>query len=202
MVEICRNKNLEVEQGDVLAYLETCPSEEFGGIFSAQVIEHLTVSQVNQWLASALRVLKPGGILIFESVNTASPYAFFNHYTRDPTHQAPLHPETYRFLAELHVTPGVRILIIREDGTVMSPRSSDQNGTAADDQDVSFIHPVTLKENLLKDALDIWQLSRTESFAVKSFSSEGKTWWPASNPCNPIGPAPGLVGSSRKRISK
>ena len=90
--------------------------------------------------------------------------------------------DLYRFLEGLHVTPGAKILLIREDGTVMSPRPSIRDGTTPDDQDVSFIHPATLEENFLKDALFLWQNSKTESFAVKSFTSEGKTWWAGFKP--------------------
>jgi hypothetical protein len=85
--------------------------------------------------------------------------------------------DLYRFLAGLHVTPGSRVLLIREDGTVMSPRNADLKSNAEHPENVSFIRPANFKESLLRDAIDLWDRSRTELFAIKSFSSEGKTWW-------------------------
>jgi hypothetical protein len=90
--------------------------------------------------------------------------------------------DLYRFLAGLHVTPGSRVLIIREDGTVMSPRNADLNSNAEHPEYVSFIRPANLKEGLLRDAVGLWDRSKKESFAVKSFSSEGKTWWAGFKP--------------------
>ncbi len=101
MIEICREKKLDVIQVDALSYLASCSPQHFGGIFAAQMVEHLPVHQVSQWLKSVYRALKPGGVIVFESVNTASPHAVFNHYYRDPTHQQPIHPETYRFMTEI-----------------------------------------------------------------------------------------------------
>ena len=37
-----------------------------------------------------------------ETPNTASLYVMANTYYRDPTHQRPVHPETYEFLARAH----------------------------------------------------------------------------------------------------
>ena len=90
--------------------------------------------------------------------------------------------DLYRFLAGLRVTPGLRVLLIRDDGTVMSPRSADLNRNTEHPADVSFIRRANLKEGLLRDAVDLWDRSRTESFAVKSFSSDGKTWWAGFKP--------------------
>jgi len=90
--------------------------------------------------------------------------------------------DLYRFLAGLHVTPGSRVLLIRDDGAVMSPRSADLSRNAEHAADVSFIRPANLKEGLLRDTVDLWNRSRTESFAVKSFTSEGKTWWAGFKP--------------------
>ncbi len=101
MIQICREKGLDVGSDDGLHYLQSCEPGTVGGIFSGQVIEHIPAVAIHQWLQSAFRALKPGGVLVFETVNTASPYALINHYYKDPTHRQPLHPDTYRFFTEI-----------------------------------------------------------------------------------------------------
>jgi hypothetical protein len=85
--------------------------------------------------------------------------------------------DLYRFLSGLHVTPGSHVLLIRNDGTVMSPRDADQNRNAAYAGDVSFIPSSDLKDGLLKDTMTVWGKNRTQASAARAFSSEGKTWW-------------------------
>ena len=93
--------------------------------------------------------------------------------------------DLYRFLSGLHITPGSRVLLIRKDGTVMAPGKASQNQDVADAENVSFISPANLKEGLMKDAIGVWERSRTESFTVNAFSSEGKTWWAGFQPLQP-----------------
>ncbi|MBN1878948.1 class I SAM-dependent methyltransferase [bacterium] len=101
MVEICKNKGLEVVCSETLQYLKACDPNTLGGIFAGQVIEHLPARLIHQWLQEAFKSLKPGGVLILETINAASPYALLNHYYKDPTHHPPIHPETYKFFVEI-----------------------------------------------------------------------------------------------------
>jgi len=101
MIEICRTKGLEIFHADALGYLRSCSNEKFNGVFAAQVVEHLPSAELKSLFTEVYRVLKPGGIFLFETINTASPAAFFANYYRDPTHCRPIHPETYRFFTEI-----------------------------------------------------------------------------------------------------
>lgn len=101
MVEICRQKNLDVTRQDALNALESYEPGSLGGIFAGQLIEHIPSEKVLRWLAAAHNALKPGGVLVFETVNTSSLFALVSHYFKDPTHQLPRHPDTYKFLTEI-----------------------------------------------------------------------------------------------------
>ena len=61
--------------------------------------EHLPPPVVQALLGEAHRALRPGGLLLLETVNAASAFAFLEVFIRDLTHERPLHPETLRFLA-------------------------------------------------------------------------------------------------------
>ncbi|HPQ40997.1 MAG TPA: class I SAM-dependent methyltransferase [bacterium] len=101
MVAICRQKDLSVVQGDGVRGLEALPENSLGGVFAAQVVEHLSTAELNRWLVAAHRALKPGGRLLYETINTASMYALVTHFFKDPTHTMPRHPDTYGFLTRI-----------------------------------------------------------------------------------------------------
>lgn len=98
MVEICRQKKLDVTRRDAMEALAQYGSEQLGGIFAGQLIEHIASDSVLPWLLAAYKALKPGGMLVYETINTASLYALVTHYFKDPTHHLPRHPDTYRYL--------------------------------------------------------------------------------------------------------
>ena len=98
MVELCRARGLEVVQGDALAHLEQLDDGALGGLFAAQVVEHLEPSRLLAFIDAAHRKLRPGAPLALETINVASWSAFFRSYVRDITHVRPVHPETLQFL--------------------------------------------------------------------------------------------------------
>ncbi len=97
-VERCRERGLEADRTDALAYLRTLPDESIGGLFSAQVVEHLEADYLMRMLGEAHRTLRPGSRVVLETINPASWTAFFSAYVRDITHRHPLHPDTLGYL--------------------------------------------------------------------------------------------------------
>jgi len=97
MVAYARGEGLAVEQADALAYLET--QSDLGGIFMAQVVEHLPPAQLFRLLELAARALRSGGLLVAETINPLSPLALRSYFA-DLTHAQPLVPETLVMLAK------------------------------------------------------------------------------------------------------
>ncbi len=100
MVAYCRERGLPAEQGDLMPFLAGQPDASVGGIFAAQVIEHLPPSVLLALLQSAYAKLQPGGVLLLETINPLCLWALASSYTLDLTHAQPVHPETAAFLAE------------------------------------------------------------------------------------------------------
>jgi glycosyltransferase involved in cell wall biosynthesis/SAM-dependent methyltransferase len=100
MVQRCREKGHDVEQGSLLAALEATPPASLGAIFSAQVVEHLDFGELRELLRLALSRLQPGGLLIAETVNPHSAAALKAFWV-DPSHVQPLFPETMLALCSL-----------------------------------------------------------------------------------------------------
>jgi O-antigen chain-terminating methyltransferase len=100
MVELCRTRGLEVEQGDALGYLARQRDGQIGGLVAIQVVGHFEPVYLTRFLETAFHKMRPGAPIILETINPACWMAFFETYIRDLTHQRPLHPETLRYLVE------------------------------------------------------------------------------------------------------
>ncbi len=98
MVELCRARGLDVSEGDVVSYLDSLPDASLGGLFAAQVVEHLQPAYLLRFLELAYHKLRPGAPLVLETLNPACWVAFFDSFIRDITHVWPLHPDTLRYL--------------------------------------------------------------------------------------------------------
>jgi SAM-dependent methyltransferase len=97
MVAYARGEGLEVEQADLVEYLERLEDGSLGGIFMGQVVEHLPPGVLVRSLELAARKLRRGGLLVAETINPLSPLAL-RHYFADLTHAQPLVPETLELL--------------------------------------------------------------------------------------------------------
>jgi O-antigen chain-terminating methyltransferase len=98
MVQLCRERGLDVERSDALSYLTTWKPGSLGGFFAAQVVEHLEPAYLLRLLDTAGEKLRPNGIIVLETINPTCWVAFFESYIRDPTHVRPLHPDTLEYL--------------------------------------------------------------------------------------------------------
>jgi SAM-dependent methyltransferase len=101
MVERCVQKGHEVKLADATEYLAGVEDGTVPGVFAAQVIEHLSSEQLNDFLALLHRKLAPGGVLVMETVNPHNPAALKAFWT-DTTHHHPLFPEVTLALCRLH----------------------------------------------------------------------------------------------------
>jgi SAM-dependent methyltransferase len=100
MVEACRSRGLQADQGDALGYLRSRPDGSLGGLIAIQVVEHLDPGYLLRFVETAFHKLRPGAPLVFETINAACWVAFFESYIRDITHRWPLHPDTLRYLVQ------------------------------------------------------------------------------------------------------
>jgi SAM-dependent methyltransferase len=98
MVAYTRGEGLEVDQADLVEYLGRIEEGTLGGIFMGQVVEHLPPATLVQALSLSARALRPGGVLIAETINPLSPIALRNYFA-DLTHAQPLVPDTLELLA-------------------------------------------------------------------------------------------------------
>ena len=100
MVAYCQEKGLDVEQSDLFTFLAAQENDSLGGVFTAQVIEHLPPPKLLELLHLSYLKLAPGGVLLAETINPMCLLALASHFTKDLSHEKPVHPDTAAFLAE------------------------------------------------------------------------------------------------------
>lgn len=97
-VEMCRLKDLKVTCADAIEFLRK--QESVGGIFAAQLIEHLTIDQVVTLCELAFEKLEEGAYVILETPNPTSLSMFTNAFYIDPSHDKPRHPLTVQYILQ------------------------------------------------------------------------------------------------------
>ena len=96
----CRARGLDVVEADGIDYLRSRAADSAGAISAIHVIEHLPFARLVELFDEAHRVLRPGGVVIFETPNPENLIVGACDFYTDPTHVRPLPPEPYRFILE------------------------------------------------------------------------------------------------------
>ncbi len=93
LVEYSRAKGLSVQQADANEYLKSLPQGSLRGVIALQLIEHMAIRELFDFITLAYARLKPGGIILLETINPESVYAlrwFYMDYTHNRPLPAPL----------------------------------------------------------------------------------------------------------------
>jgi O-antigen chain-terminating methyltransferase len=101
MVEQCQARGLETIEADVINYLQSLPENSLGAITGFHIIEHLPFKTLMRLFSETVRVLKPQGLVIFETPNPDNVLVGSNTFYLDPTHIHPLPSPTVKFMAEM-----------------------------------------------------------------------------------------------------
>jgi SAM-dependent methyltransferase len=94
----CRQRGLEVLHADALEHLATLDDNALAVISAFHLVEHLSFDDLVQLLDQAIRVLRPGGILLLETPNPSNILVGSGSFYLDPTHVKPLPPDLLEFL--------------------------------------------------------------------------------------------------------
>ena len=100
MIEQCRLRRLAVVEGEAIAFLRTLPDTSVDAITAFHVVEHFLFEDLVRLLDEIVRVLKPGGVAIFETPNPDNVLVGSRTFFMDPTHRRPLPSPVLKFLGE------------------------------------------------------------------------------------------------------
>ena len=95
-----KNPKINVHNTDAISFLKELPSNSQVVVSSFHMIEHIEFEKLKILITESLRVLKPGGILILETPNPENIIVGSSNFYIDPTHLAPIHPQTLTFLTK------------------------------------------------------------------------------------------------------
>jgi len=112
LVQECLEKGFSVTEQDALSYLCSLPDNSLGAITSFHLIEHLSFDDRIALFDESVRVLKPGGVALFETPNPRNLLVGGCNFWADPTHLRPLYPETHQFLLEYRGFCRVELLFL------------------------------------------------------------------------------------------
>ena len=110
MLEHCRARGLDVVHADGLAHLRSLPGSSLAAVVGVHLIEHLDFATLLHVFDETLRVLRPGGVAIFETPNPANLLVGSCNFYQDPTHRRPIPSPLAQYVAEARGLCRVRIL--------------------------------------------------------------------------------------------
>ena len=139
LVQQCVDGGLTVFEGDALSYLRESPDNSFGALTGIHIIEHMSFDILVALLDECLRVLKPGGVLIFETPNPENIIVGACNFYFDPTHLRPLPPTSMEYMLE---TRGfLNVAVLRQN-----PMSHETVSEGTLPQELSFLWEFFVKE--------------------------------------------------------
>lgn len=109
-----QERGFDVVEEDLISHLRSLPDASLGAVTSFHVVEHLPAGMLMKMLDETVRVLKPGGVVIFETPNpqnvNVGSYAFY----LDVSHHRPLPVPTMRFLFESRGLKRIEVIGLQE----------------------------------------------------------------------------------------
>lgn len=154
MLEACRERGLDARKGDALSALRALPDNSVALVSAFHVVEHISFDDVRAAVREALRVLMPGGLLIFETPNPENVVVGTSGFYMDPSHEKPIPPDLLSFAVEyegfrrtkvirlqdpeaLHTMPRIGVLevlsAVSPDYAVVAQKAADATLLAAFD---------------------------------------------------------------------
>lgn len=120
MLAIAQELGLKVKAQDAIEALIALPSNSQSIVSGFHIAEHLPFEALQKLVQEALRVLRPGGLLILETPNPENIAVATNYFYIDPTHIRPLSPELMAFLPRHYGFHRSKIVRLQEDATLLS----------------------------------------------------------------------------------
>jgi len=132
-VKRCKEQGLEVEHADALSVLRRLSEAALGAVTAIHVIEHLSLPDLAALVGECARVLRPGGVALFETPNPKNLSVGACTFYMDPTHVRPLPPEFMTHLMERAGFQDVKVLYARPDPRFRTEPISDPTLSAANE---------------------------------------------------------------------
>jgi O-antigen chain-terminating methyltransferase len=130
--EKCRDRGLNVIESDMLSYLSSLPEHSVTAVTGFHIIEYLEYEDFIRVIDESFRVLKPGGLIIFETLNPQNVLVSSFHFYADPRYKNLIPNFTLKLIAEargfvrvktIELHPPARAL--KDDGSELTRRFNE-----------------------------------------------------------------------------
>ena len=119
MLSGCLERGLRAEQGDAVSFLASTPSESKVVVSAFHLVEHVSFAALQAIAQEALRVLKPGGLLIIETPNPENILVATRNFYIDPTHEKVVPPLLLRCLLEYLGYARIKTIRLHEESRIL-----------------------------------------------------------------------------------
>ncbi len=99
-LDAARAHGVPVLHADAIEHLRSLPQDSVLAVTGIHIVEHFPFSDLIRLLQEVARVLRPGGVCIFETPNPRNVLVGATTFHLDPTHVRPLPPEVMQILLE------------------------------------------------------------------------------------------------------
>ena len=123
----CRKLGLQVAEGDLISFLQNLPDSSMSAITAFHVIEHLPWSALIDLVDETVRVLRPGGLAIFETPNPHNVLVGCHNFYLDPTHHRPLPAPLVRFMVEARGLCDLEVIFLHPYPEAIKANGDGQN---------------------------------------------------------------------------
>ncbi len=98
-----------MDQADAVTKLRSITDASLKAVTAFHFVEHLPFATLVDVIDETRRVLRAGGLLIFETPNPKNLVVGACNFNSDPTHHKPIFPETLRFVLSQRGFANIRV---------------------------------------------------------------------------------------------
>jgi len=150
MLAACRERGLNACKADAIGTLRALPDESTALVSAFHLVEHLSFNEVRALVREALRVLKPGGLLILETPNPENLLVSSTEFYMDPSHERPVPSGLLGFAVEQ--AGFLRNKVVRLQESAGRPTTA-KDGLVGVLYDVSFDYAIVAQKNASAEVL-------------------------------------------------
>lgn len=183
MLAACRERGLNVATSDALSALRAQPDASLTLVSAFHLVEHIPFGDVHALIEQALRVLRPGGLMILETPNPENLVVGASNFYTDPSHLRPIPPLLLDFAVEfagfarhkivrlqeapaLHTQDSIELINVLNgvspDYSIVAQKSAELTVTAA--FDAAFATPFGLDLGDLAQRYQAQEVRRDSEF--------------------------------------
>lgn len=114
MLAACRERGFAVEKQDAIGAFASHADASLMIVSAFHLVEHIPFEALQTLVQEAMRVLRPGGLLILETPNPENILVSTSGFFLDPTHQRPIPLHLLAFLSEYYGFARTKVLRLHE----------------------------------------------------------------------------------------